>query len=283
MIGSCGGVGDYQGAKGIGLVTVDVKDHLVDVYTTHVVAGYSLVDEYKAHRVTNMMEIVDFVRAHSSSELSIVTGDMNNPPDECEVRYLLNQLQLRDTVEESRSDLILPTHFFSPVRLDYILYQAPRRPWTLKDSFVCYHKGDLETERSGPPTAAPVFYSDHQGVYAEFTLREEPSDQEFAVTKSEPASSFIPPCESLLASEIKLSEQRQRFHLFTSGVLLCSGAASAAASYYLCQSPMMMGVGAAGAGILALSSMATFYYRSIKKGEQVFVENQLTNLQAQER
>jgi sphingomyelin phosphodiesterase 2 len=71
---------DWFGGKSIGLCRILIDDFKVDFYVTHLHACYSSTnDEYAAHRVAQMWEVLQFIR-HTARNNVIVVGDFNCDP-----------------------------------------------------------------------------------------------------------------------------------------------------------------------------------------------------------
>ncbi|KAI8984390.1 Endonuclease/exonuclease/phosphatase [Mycotypha africana] len=74
--------GDYFVGKGCAGITVDHPDiGLIDVYTTHLQAGYGLVDDFEVQRITECWQIVQCVRNSAAQGRHVIlTGDFNSVP-----------------------------------------------------------------------------------------------------------------------------------------------------------------------------------------------------------
>ncbi|KAI9472404.1 MAG: Endonuclease/exonuclease/phosphatase [Benjaminiella poitrasii] len=74
--------GDFYVGKGCGSVCIEHPDiGLIDVYTTHLQAGYGNNDKYEAQRITECWQIANSVRASAAQGRHVIlAGDFNSIP-----------------------------------------------------------------------------------------------------------------------------------------------------------------------------------------------------------
>lgn len=187
---------------------------MVDVYTTHLLANYNRLgapgngDRYLAHRVVQSYEMTRLIDATAKSNLVLLCGDMNSPPDCLCLRIPMQVYGMRDAYSDSNFDEGLTygtsDNCFSkgdhPMRMDYILYKSnlsekSNTDWHLGKCSV-YKKFFTDTTDS---TSYPV--SDHFGVIAEFFIglpREVQSPRKASTCNSENSENNV--SRSLLQS-----------------------------------------------------------------------------------
>ncbi len=75
---------DYMIDKGIGLCYIKVNNKIINLYITHLHANYSDTwetlnnkDEYKYHRLAQLFELSQFIKATMNGNLNILCGDLN--------------------------------------------------------------------------------------------------------------------------------------------------------------------------------------------------------------
>ncbi|CAO3646910.1 unnamed protein product [Cunninghamella blakesleeana] len=81
--------GDYYVGKGFGSACIDHPIiGIVEVFTTHLHAGYGKSDEYKGHRITESWELTNMIRSSIAQNRHVIlTGDFNSRPSS--YNYLL--------------------------------------------------------------------------------------------------------------------------------------------------------------------------------------------------
>lgn len=178
---------DWFAGKLVGLVTIKFHHLLVNVYTTHLHANYSqgfksnqYNDEYLAHRMTQLYEMSQFIQITSHmSDISMLLGDLNTEEFEGGYKMLLKHADLKDAFKQSGQSLHGTCHvsqncyqqspsvkkaFPDGIRIDFILYKS-RKGLGIKcvDYKHCFGKIPELSK-------IDLNYSDHEGVYAEFSL-----------------------------------------------------------------------------------------------------------------
>ena len=75
---------DYMIDKGIGLCYIKINNEIINLYMTHLHANYSDTwktldneDEYKYHRLAQLFELSQFIKATMNDNLNILCGDLN--------------------------------------------------------------------------------------------------------------------------------------------------------------------------------------------------------------
>lgn len=171
--------GDYFGGKGVGLAKIATPMGNVDFYLTHLIAQYHTDnDEYLAHRVIQAFELIEFVQATTSADLSIIVGDFNSTPDSLGYSMYRQIGQFEDafyqvnpkkpgytySAENPYNTNLARVDFIESERIDYIFYQlANGKSWDLVDCRLIMQ--NIDSEVDGKPAA----YSDHYGVFAQFS------------------------------------------------------------------------------------------------------------------
>ncbi|KAI8092679.1 Endonuclease/exonuclease/phosphatase [Halteromyces radiatus] len=191
--------GDYYVGKGCASVCLEHPlVGVIQVFTTHLHAGYGKSDEYRGHRITESWELANILRSAAAQGRQIIaTGDFNSTPTSYNYRLLKEHAFMTDswlethldsqqqnwqqTENEDLDDFIQRfgitcnsssntwSKHFNPQphkrkatgdRLDYIFYR--RTPQMIcTDSFVTMTK---------LIPGSTVSYSDHFGVQSNFIL-----------------------------------------------------------------------------------------------------------------
>ncbi|CAO3652756.1 unnamed protein product [Mucor fragilis] len=98
--------GDYYVGKGCGSVCIDHPEvGLIDVYTTHLQAGYGNHDDYEAQRITECWQIANSVRASAAQGRHVIlAGDFNSIPTSHCYQILKNHAFMTDSWLEMHKD-----------------------------------------------------------------------------------------------------------------------------------------------------------------------------------
>jgi sphingomyelin phosphodiesterase 2 len=155
--------GDYHVGKGIAFAKIAIADNQnINVLFTHTIAGYSKEDAYLPDRVSQVWEIVRFLRNYSKDEPIFLCGDLNCNPDSIEYNVLKYHGKLIDSYKEHNQkgvdgskDLGL-TLLTGPERLDYVFFRKSENIQLLHSKVVL-----------NDPT---FLYSDHFGVTSTFSI-----------------------------------------------------------------------------------------------------------------
>ncbi|ORZ06007.1 Endonuclease/exonuclease/phosphatase [Absidia repens] len=97
--------GDYYVGKGCATVCLEHPiAGLIQVFTTHLHAGYGNSDEYQGHRITESWELANLLRsAAAQGRQIIVTGDFNSVPTSYNYRILMEHAFMTDSWLEVHS------------------------------------------------------------------------------------------------------------------------------------------------------------------------------------
>ncbi|KAI9301343.1 Endonuclease/exonuclease/phosphatase [Cunninghamella echinulata] len=188
--------GDYYVGKGVGSACIEHPIiGTLEVFTTHLHAGYGKLDEYKGHRITESWELANIIRnsiAHNRQV--ILTGDFNSTPTSHNYLLLKQHAFMVDSWFQMNLDLNLvePQYTdeldfiqklgitcnsslntwskyhnkssFTGDRLDYIFYfQTPQLQCISSSvTFIDYINSDNDQLKSS--------FSDHFGVKSIFKL-----------------------------------------------------------------------------------------------------------------
>lgn len=175
--------GDWYGRKAVGLAKLLVHDIRVNVYVTHLHAGYGTCNgEYNGHRIAQAFELSQIVKNTSNGcDVVLIGGDFNYCPDEVGYKIIryngnLNDawLSQRRKVEDDAEGTTCDRHDISfskaacqenkssGTRLDYLLFRN-NAGFTMdcEDCHVTMEKVPGESYN----------YSDHLGVMAVFNVR----------------------------------------------------------------------------------------------------------------
>ncbi|CAO3592624.1 unnamed protein product [Absidia cylindrospora] len=97
--------GDYYVGKGCATVCLEHPiAGLIQVFTTHLHAGYGNSDEYQGHRITESWELANLLRsAAAQGRQIIVTGDFNSVPTSYNYRILMEHAFMTDSWLEAHS------------------------------------------------------------------------------------------------------------------------------------------------------------------------------------
>ncbi|VDD92119.1 unnamed protein product [Enterobius vermicularis] len=176
--------GDWFGGKVVGMVELEAEKYRINFYTTHLHAEYNRENDlYLPHRLSQAFELSQFVK-HTScgADVVILTGDFNLEPEDLGYRVIVNNAQLKDAwlYRPDKDDrdwgttCDRPDNCYTPnikellkskgKRLDYIMYKGVNASLTLT---TC------ENRLNKVPGEEGLNYSDHLGVYAEFTITDE--------------------------------------------------------------------------------------------------------------
>ncbi|KAK9497171.1 hypothetical protein O3M35_004539 [Rhynocoris fuscipes] len=171
--------GDWFGGKGIALAQARIKNMIVNIYNTHLIADYTDYD-YLAHRVIQALDAAQFLDFTSKNvDFSILCGDLNSSPSNVCTRLIKRLSRFEDAIHaennhgfeafgtnatfvnsySSQEDIDLVSF---GTRIDYILYKCRNNYRT------------RVTEYDLPLLARIPFvnksYSDHEAVGANFLV-----------------------------------------------------------------------------------------------------------------
>ncbi|KAK4474501.1 hypothetical protein MN116_001650 [Schistosoma mekongi] len=194
---------DYYCGKGIGLARITSKKGFrINFYVTHLIARYELdrmLDKYNGHRISQLVEVMEFVRMTSTgSDAIIITGDFNLESNTSAIELLCTSLKLSDawlnnTVAQKNTNIkelesegctcdradnpyrnpLWTNTYGNGERLDYIFYRSGP---SIIDSFHIPSYAKLVCDscwldmRKVPDDPYGLHYSDHEGVAASFTI-----------------------------------------------------------------------------------------------------------------
>ncbi|KAI9287446.1 Endonuclease/exonuclease/phosphatase [Umbelopsis sp. AD052] len=94
--------GDFYVGKGCGSVCVDHPEAgLIDIYTTHLHAGYGRRKEYEGHRITEAWELTKLFRSSAASGRHVIAlGDFNAIPSSYPYRLITEHGKMSDSWQE---------------------------------------------------------------------------------------------------------------------------------------------------------------------------------------
>ncbi|XP_030077721.1 sphingomyelin phosphodiesterase 2 [Microcaecilia unicolor] len=175
--------GDWFCGKSVGLLILNIRDMVCNVYVTHLHAEYSREkDRYLPHRVLQAWELGQFIRHTSKgADVLIIAGDMNMHPGDLGMRLLREWTGLHDAfVETERFEgsqdgcTLLPNNCYSSqkelepfphgIRIDYILYKGLSK-FRVRCKYLTTTKG------TAPGKTIP--YSDHEAVMATLVVEKQ--------------------------------------------------------------------------------------------------------------
>ncbi|CAI4224291.1 unnamed protein product [Auanema sp. JU1783] len=199
--------GDWFGGKIIGMVELEYKEKRINFYTTHLHAEYDRENDlYLPHRTSQAFELSQFVRhTCSGADMTVVCGDFNLEPEDLGFRIILSQAKLRDAWRMSHEPLPddechsltscrgipkggtcdRPDNCYTSLllrdkdeskRIDYILFKSGKTNVTLEECEITLNKIPSET----------INYSDHVGLHARFTFKEEIRQQSISWEPNRP-------------------------------------------------------------------------------------------------
>ncbi|KAL9549980.1 hypothetical protein MBANPS3_004948 [Mucor bainieri] len=98
--------GDFYVGKGCGSACIDHPEiGLIDVFTTHLQAGYGNHDDYEAQRITECWQIANSVRASAAQGRHVIlAGDFNSVPTSHCYQILKNHAFMTDSWLEMHRD-----------------------------------------------------------------------------------------------------------------------------------------------------------------------------------
>ncbi|CAH8677989.1 unnamed protein product [Schistosoma rodhaini] len=194
---------DYYCGKGIGLARITSKEGFrINFYVTHLIARYELdrmLDKYNGHRISQLVEVMEFVRMTSTgSDAIIITGDFNLESNTSAIELFSTSLKLSDawlnnTVALKNTNItdlesegctcdradnpyrnqLWTNTYGNGERLDYIFYRSG--PSIIYSFYIpSYAKLVCDScwldMRKVPDDPHGLHYSDHEGVAASFTI-----------------------------------------------------------------------------------------------------------------
>jgi len=168
--------GDWFGGKGVGMAQLNVNGLIINIYTTHLHAEYSVhYDEYLAHRVIQAFDTALFIHLTSGgAHASILTGDINTTPDGICCRIITSVASLTDTCKHADyGTYFCPVNTYTPVlqcnspwkeqRIDYIFFRSN------KGVKVDCISTSLPLKNGIPKHC--ISYSDHEAVEATMFIK----------------------------------------------------------------------------------------------------------------
>jgi len=164
---------DYYAGKGIARIRLQTPLGPLDVYDTHLIAGYGEIgpDVFFYHRVAQAYEVARYVNAMSQKTAVIVTGDLNSTPDKLVYHTCEKVAGLEDSYRNANPGdpgITVTTDIpyvliHEPERIDYILYR--------NGSTMAFQVLSSEVVmKAAPPNVGALAYSDHYGVCTTFEL-----------------------------------------------------------------------------------------------------------------
>ncbi|MBN1137055.1 MAG: endonuclease/exonuclease/phosphatase family protein [Anaerolineae bacterium] len=170
---------DYYAGKGIARTRLTTPVGPIDVYNTHLVAGYGEIgpDVFFYHRVAQAYEIARYINDMSQQTPAILTGDLNSTPDKLPYDTCLGLAALEDsywTTNPGDPGITVTTDIpyvliHEPERLDYILYRGgSASAFQVLSSEVVL--------KTAPADLGILAYSDHYGVCTTFELTSDGSE-----------------------------------------------------------------------------------------------------------
>lgn len=219
---------DYYGSKGVGMARISGPSGVFDFYVTHLISHYDPQDEYKAHRVAQVFELIQFIKRTNKSDFLVVAGDLNATPESLEYSMLTGLGTLKDAYREVRSDAGYtstcddtggPTQ-----RIDYIFHRpAGERSWTLQDCrlSMTFMKDSTRT------------FSDHFGVSATFTSDPEEAAKSLNPVSSEPNRLILKKAIEVIDQGIADARNREFRHCLKAGGALAVVPAGRFSAEYL--------------------------------------------------
>jgi endonuclease/exonuclease/phosphatase family metal-dependent hydrolase len=249
---------DFYGGKGFVDATVGWEGHEVSIVTTHLHAAYRAraVDEYKAHRAGQVVEISGRVRDLATPVIAV--GDFNFEPDHSEYDILTGLTGLRDAARSvgRMEDTVLAANPYRGkgdecgARIDYAFYRNSREISIAPRSVRRIFDGVFQIgERQLP-------YSDHAGLLIDFEISEGGSAAPVASDAS------IALARRLLAEGEREARRRRRSLRIAGGTGLAISSAglvpvrrSSWSRRRLLRAALLGGGALVGGGCLALSEM----------------------------
>lgn len=250
---------DWYCGKGVGLARViSPKGFRINLYVTHLIARYALDrnrDRLDSHRLSQLMELVQFVRMSSASaDAIIVAGDFNLEPDTAAIRFFRLALGVSDAwldnvsakaqnvpVEKleiegctcDRADNPYRndawTRFYgNGERLDYIFYRTGNDPFARElgppaPVEITCHSSWLDFQ-AVPDDPSGLHYSDHEGVGASFSLVQPTSFDGTTISKAVDTSVMEPlllEMQERLLRGLRLCRKIRQFQLSISVFVIC--------------------------------------------------------------
>ncbi|CAG9531314.1 unnamed protein product [Cercopithifilaria johnstoni] len=175
--------GDWFGGKGVGLVEIEIEQYRINFYAAHLHAEYNPnKDLYLPHRLAQAFELAQFVKHTSySADALILAGDFNIEPDNLAYQLIVKNANLRDAwiqkpniCDDCGATFERLDNCYTPQRLknkenygrrlDYIMYRNGKGKIELK---LC------EIRMNRVHDQKSINYSDHVGIYAEFSISEQ--------------------------------------------------------------------------------------------------------------
>ncbi|KAI8146382.1 Endonuclease/exonuclease/phosphatase [Fennellomyces sp. T-0311] len=193
--------GDFYVGKGCGSACIEHPDiGILEVFTTHLHAGYGNSDEYEGHRVSESWELAHLLRASAAQGRHVIaTGDFNSIPTSYNYQLLKAHAFMTDSwLEIHQDDLALNDPDEPPkdiVQQLGITCDSPMNTWTKREKLKqqpysttvgdrldyifyrkvpqlsCIHSSVVMTEHI-PGTQ--MSYSDHFGVHSIFSVTGDP-------------------------------------------------------------------------------------------------------------
>ncbi|KAL0095573.1 DNase I-like protein [Phycomyces blakesleeanus] len=217
--------GDYYVGKGCASACINHPDiGIIEVFTTHLHAGYGDVDEYEGHRVTESWELSNLLRASAAQGRQVIaTGDFNSIPTSYNYALLKKHAFMTDAWLEAHSERLSQTGLDPGHRSPHeciqhlgITCDSPANTWSkhfLKQQPHSKQVGDrldyIFYRRTSQITCTgsvvamtdyipgtQMCYSDHFAVQATFSINSQPtqvnSTSPSAVQLSNPSFTTFP-------------------------------------------------------------------------------------------
>ncbi|XP_005097465.1 sphingomyelin phosphodiesterase 2 [Aplysia californica] len=174
--------GDWFGGKGVGLCRIHKNGIDINLYCSHFHAEYNpLEDEYRAHRLSQALELSQFIGYTSvDCDLIILAGDLNTPAHGLGYKVITQNGSLKDTWLEKKNCVEnedigtcdVAGNCYTPAslakerplgdRIDYVMYSC-------KSNFSVEVR-DCQLGGLGKIPGHNVNYSDHEPVVAHLTV-----------------------------------------------------------------------------------------------------------------
>ncbi|VDL19321.1 unnamed protein product [Hymenolepis diminuta] len=242
---------DWPAGKSMGYAsTVTPAGFRLNLYNTHTHARYKLKhedDPVEGHRLTQAIELMEFVRASAGSADAIfIAGDLNLEPYTTAIRLLKRSLGLKDawldqTARHPVTNLELmefegatceradcpyankkwTKHYGNGVRLDYVFY----RPGVVENglSSVTIECEHCQVKMSEVPSNPGLFYSDHALVTGEFIIRrhENPVPEENPpVNSEEPLETLLIEADNVIKKQVQMENKKKLIYLVIAPILI---------------------------------------------------------------
>ncbi|VDN96172.1 unnamed protein product [Rodentolepis nana] len=242
---------DWPAGKSMGYAsTITPRGFRLNLYNTHTHARYQLKHEddlVEGHRLTQAIELMEFVRASAgSADAVFIAGDLNLEPYTTAIRLMKRSLGLKDawldqTVRRPVTDVKSmefegatceradcpyankkwTEHYGNGVRLDYLFY----RPGIVENglSSVTVECEQCQVSMLEVPNKPGLFYSDHAFIKGDFTIRkhENPIPEEHPPVDSEESlEALLIAADKEIEKQIQLEGKKKLRYLIVAPILI---------------------------------------------------------------